>query len=342
VNVNGETMRKDNKVLITGGAGYIGSHAVSVLRKRGYSAVVVDDLSTGHRQMLPRDVPFANFDIHDTGLLAEVLKEYRIDAVMHFASSSIVADSVADPIAYYRNNVAGALSLLEAMRRAEVHKLVFSSSAAVYGEPEKVPLTERHVCDPVNPYGRTKLFIENMLEDAAKAYGVKYVSLRYFNCAGADPASGIGEWHEPETHLIPLVLQAAEGIIPFLKLYGSSYDTRDGTCIRDFIHVQDLIEAHILSLEYMETNAAGEIFNLGSEEGVSIMEVIRACEKVTGKKVPFREEPPRAGDPAVLVASSEKAKELLGWGPERTDLDTMIKDAYEWHLRLYGTIRKEL
>lgn len=318
-------------VLVTGGAGYIGVHTVCELLQAGYEVVVYDNLAKGHRAAVPRGVPLVVGDIGDGEAVRRTLQEYHIGAVVHFAAYSLVEESMQQPAKYYHNNVCGTLCLLEAMRQAGVDKLVFSSTAAVYGEPAAWPITEDMPTKPTNVYGRTKLMIEEMLADFARAYGLRYVSLRYFNAAGALVDGGIGEDHTPETHLIPLVLQAALGRREAIAVYGTDYPTADGTCIRDYIHVTDLATAHVLAVRYLLNGGACRVYNLGSEAGFSVRQVIARAKAVTGVDFPVKEAPRRAGDPAVLVASSARIKKELGWRPVLSDLDTIIRTAWAWH-----------
>jgi UDP-glucose 4-epimerase len=321
-----------DKVLVTGGAGYIGSHTVRRLQKRGYDVVVYDNLSKGHEWAV-KDAPLIVGDISDGDKVCTTIAEYGIDAVIHFAAYSLVGESMVNPRIYYENNVCGTLSLLNAMMDCGVKKMVFSSTAAVYGEPNKVPIDEDSPLKPTNVYGRTKLTIENMLKDYDMAYGLKYVALRYFNAAGADDAADIGEDHDPETHLIPLVLKAAKGERDGIKVFGTDYDTHDGTCIRDYIHVNDLADAHILALEYLQQGQS-DVFNLGNGKGFSVKEIVDAARRVTGKDIKAVEAERRAGDPAVLIASSDKIKSKLGWRPQYTDVGRIISTAWEWEKKL--------
>lgn len=320
------------KLLICGGAGYVGSHMVRYLLANQHEVVVYDNLSTGHRQAVPRGVTFAHGDIGDAARLARVFATHRFDAVIHFCARSLVGESVVDPYAYYRNNVANTLVLLSAMNEAGVKRLVFSSTAAVFGNPHAEHIDETHPTAPINPYGQSKLMIEHVLEDAARAYGLRSVALRYFNAAGADPEGSIGEAHDPETHLIPNVLKAVLGQGAALKVFGDDYDTRDGTCVRDYIHVNDLASAHLLAIDYLATHEGAFRFNLGNGEGFSVREVIAAAERVTGKPVPHDIAPRRPGDPATLVASSDLARLELGWAPRITRLDDILASAWRWHL----------
>ena len=318
------------RILVCGGAGYIGSHMVRLLVAEGFDVVALDDLSTGHRKAV-QGVELVEADIRDGAALDSVFESRDFTAVMHFCARSLVSESVQQPLAYYDNNVAGTLSLLRAMQRHGVGKLVFSSTAAIFGEPESELIDESHPTVPVNPYGQSKLMVERILADACAASGLRAVSLRYFNAAGASLAGGIGESHEPETHLIPNVLKAAAGSGQRLKVFGDDYDTRDGTCIRDYIHVEDLARAHLAALEFMEKEEGFHAFNLGNGQGFSVLEVIQAAGRVVGQDVPYDLAERRPGDPAGLVASSRLAAERLGWRPEITDLDEIIRSAWAWH-----------
>lgn len=318
-------------ILVTGGAGYIGSHTVATLLQRGHKVTVYDNLLKGHQAAVPKDIPLIMGDISDTRRLQDVLVSSEIGAVIHFAASSLVGESMQQPAIYYRNNVVGTLSLLEAMKQAGAKKIVFSSTAAVFGEPETWPITENMPTCPTNVYGRTKLVIEGMFADFAAAYDLSYVSLRYFNAAGALMGGGIGEDHTPETHLIPLILKTALGQRAAIDVYGSDYPTADGTCIRDYIHVSDLAEAHVLALEHLGRGGGSRIYNLGSEQGFSVRQVINQAKQITGIDFPVREAERRAGDPAVLVASSARIKQELGWTASNSDLKTIIESAWQWH-----------
>lgn len=317
-------------ILITGGAGYIGSHAVRCLQERNEELVVLDNLQTGHRASV-KDVCFVQGDIRDPGALDRAFHSGRIEAVMHFAASSLVAESMQKPWEYYHNNVYGTLCLLDAMRRHGVGRIVFSSSAAVYGEMARMPIPESAKTDPSNPYGETKLTMERMMRRFDEAYGLRYVSLRYFNAAGADPSGEIGEDHAPETHLIPLILQVPLGQREEISVFGSDYPTADGTCIRDYIHVTDLASAHCLALDHLRSGHDSETFNLGNGSGYSVLDVIRAARIVTGHSIPYNVKPRRSGDPAVLVASSEKARRMLDWTPRYDSLEQIVEDAWRWH-----------
>lgn len=322
------------RVLVTGGAGYIGSHTVKALIEAGHEVVVFDDLSTGHKEAVERigkGIPFVLGDVARPGDLARALEQYEVDAVMHFAAKSLVGESMQNPAKYYHYNVAGGVTLLESLRTYGVKMIIFSSSAAVYGEPETTPIPENHPLRPTSVYGRTKVMFEQMLEDYRKIYGLQYAALRYFNAAGADPSGVIGEDHDPETHLIPIVLQTALGEREAVTIFGTDYPTPDGTCIRDYIHVTDLADAHVRALEGLAQGAPSGVYNLGNGSGFSVRQVIEAAQEVVGKPIPVKEGPRRAGDPAVLVASAEKARVELGWKPRYTDLKEIVRTAWEWH-----------
>jgi UDP-glucose 4-epimerase len=314
-------------ILVTGGAGYIGSVVVEETLRAGHNTVVYDNMVKGHREMVAPDAVFVEGDLLDRQLLESVLREHNIDAVIHMAAYSLVGESVIEPAKYYTNNVIAGLSLLDAMRECDVSKIVFSSTAAVYGEPEKQPIEETDRTAPTNPYGDTKLAFEIALKAYDQAYGLRYASLRYFNAAGA---SGLcGELHDPETHLIPIVLQVTAGERDFVEIYGDDYPTRDGTCVRDYIHVIDLARAHVLALGILDERSA--IFNLGcGGDGYTVKEVVSAAEIVTGQEIRVRVAPRRAGDPAVLIASSDRIKKDLGWQPEFQDLKLIIESAWKW------------
>ena len=328
-------------VLVTGGAGYIGSHACKALAQAGFSPVTVDNLIYGHEWAVKWG-PFVKGDIHDRHVLDHVFEVFRPSAVLHFAAFAYVGESVADPGKYYWNNVAGTISLLEAMRRHGCRRIVFSSTCATYGIPDQVPIPEGHVQRPINPYGRSKLMIERMLADFHDAYGFDYAALRYFNAAGADAEGEIGEDHDPETHLIPLVIQAALGQRPFVEVFGSDYPTSDGTAIRDYIHVSDLAEAHVLALQHLLQGGESLGLNLGTGRGYSVREVIGAVEEVSGKSVPFREVKRRAGDPPVLVAGSVQAMRKLGWKLRFADLPSIVKTAVQWNIAHAVPVRDEV
>ena len=321
-----------NAILVTGGAGYVGSHACKALDTAGYQPVVYDNLSRGHRESV-RWGPLVEGDLHDTARVAAALQDHGVTAVMHFAAFAYVGESVGDPEPYYRNNVGGTLALLEAMRRVGVATIVFSSTCAVYGAPDRLPIAEATPKAPLNPYGDTKLAIERALHWYAGAYGLRFAALRYFNAAGADPESEIGEDHEPETHLIPRVLRAALGTGDPVEVYGTDYPTADGTAIRDYIHVADLADAHVRALGYLDTGGESGAMNLGTGQGCSVRQVIAAVERVAGRPVPFRETARRAGDPPELVADPALARSRLGWQPRHSDLDTIIRTALAWERR---------
>lgn len=318
-------------ILVTGGAGYIGSHVVDELKRAGYVPIVYDNLSTGHADAVPEDVLLINGDIHDLDFLEHIMYEYEIDAVMHFAASSLVGESMENPGRYYYNNVAGTLSLLDAMRKGGVDAIVFSSTAAVYGEPEQSPIEEECVTKPSNVYGRTKLMIEQMLADYDSAYDLRYVALRYFNAAGAAESGRIGEDHRPETHLIPLVLKTALNIRNSVSIYGTDYSTPDGTCIRDYVHVADLASAHVSALKHLLDGGTSKVYNLGSENGFSVREIIEAAKRITGIDFTVEEEKRRPGDPAVLIASAKKITQELGWEPQHSEIERIIASAWNWH-----------
>ncbi|OJV66339.1 MAG: UDP-glucose 4-epimerase GalE [Clostridiales bacterium 38-18] len=319
-------------ILVLGGAGYIGSHAVRQLIQAGESVIVVDNLETGHKEAIHDKAKFYLVDIRDEAALREVFIQNKIEAVMHFCANSLVGESVYKPIKYFDNNVGGAINVLKVMKEFNVDKIVFSSTAAVYGEPDQVPILEASKTDPTNPYGASKLMMENMFKWADQAHGIRYVSLRYFNVAGADETGEIGEAHGVETHLIPLVLQVPLGQREFITVFGDDYPTKDGTCIRDYIHVIDLIDAHIKALNYLRNNGKSDVFNLGSGEGFSVKEIIEVARKVTGHPIPEKIDVRRAGDPSTLIASSEKAKSVLNWNPKYTKVETIISDAWRFHL----------
>ena len=319
------------KFLVLGGAGYIGSHTAYELLENNHEVVIADNLVTGYRAAVPERARFYQGDLRDKAFLNDLFKKEKVDAVIHFAAFSLVGESVVNPLKYYENNLYGTKILLEAMIENGVDKIVFSSTAATYGEPENIPILESDRTCPTNPYGETKLAMEKMISWAAKAHGLHYVSLRYFNACGAHKSSEIGEAHNPESHLIPLVLQVPNGKREFVSIYGSDYDTPDGTCIRDYIHVTDLAKAHILAVEYLMNGGNSDIFNLGNGIGYSVKEVIETTRKVTGHKIPVKIEARRDGDPARLVASGQKAKEILGWEPEIKDLADIVRSAWNWH-----------
>lgn len=316
-------------VLVVGGAGYIGSHAVRALMDAGHRVSVFDNLSRGHREAVPKDL-FIEGELTNRDLLCQVLTDHQIDAVMHFAAFALVNESVNDPSLYYQNNVVAALSLMEAMRLAGVRKFVFSSTTATYGEPDIIPIRESTPQQPINPYGFTKLVIEQALADYAHAYGFGYAALRYFNAAGAHPDGQIGEDHDPESHLIPIVLQVALGQRERITVFGDDYPTPDGTCIRDYVHVNDLADAHLKALDRIRPGE-GLCLNLGTGRGTSVREIIDACRKVTGHAIPEQIGSRREGDPAELIADATKAREVLGWSPQYTDIQSIIETAWRWH-----------
>lgn len=318
-------------VLILGGAGYIGSHTVLEFLDRGYKVAVADNLQSGHIEALHPDARFYCGDIRDKNFLDNLFKKEDIEAVIHFAANSLVGESMQDPLKYYDNNLYGTMVLLKSMVENNVKKIVFSSTAATYGEPENIPILETDRTNPTNTYGETKLSMEKMFKWVSSAHGVKFVSLRYFNACGAHKSAKIGEDHMPETHLIPIVLQVPNKKREFVNIFGDDYDTPDGTCIRDYIHVCDLAAAHYLALEYLKNGGESDIFNLGSGTGFSVKEVIEAAREVTGDKIPAVVSPKRSGDPAKLVASSDKAKNILGFKPCCTDLKEIIQTAWMWH-----------
>jgi UDP-glucose 4-epimerase len=318
------------QVLVTGGAGYIGSHTVKKLAERGFEPITYDNLSQGHRSAVVAG-EFVFGDLGDYRVLQETFAKYKPEAVIHFAAESIVAESMLNPARYFKENVGNGMNLLHLMLENNVKILIFSSTAAVYGEPQKIPICETHRTAPINPYGESKLIFERMLRYYDDAYGLKYVSLRYFNAAGASKDATIGEDHSPETHLIPIVLQCALGLRKVVEVYGVDYDTKDGTCIRDYIHVDDLADAHILALEFLMMEKKSKIYNLGNEEGYSVKEVIDMAKKVTGVEIKTLVSERRVGDPSILIASSERIKGELGWEPTYESLEEIIESAWNWH-----------
>lgn len=318
-------------VLVLGGAGYIGSHTVYELIDRGEDVVIIDNLETGHIEAVHEKARFYQGDIRDRAFLDRVFEKEHIDAVIHFAANSLVGESMTNPLKYYDNNLNGTKVLLEAMTAHGIKKIVFSSTAATYGEPERVPILETDKTEPTNAYGETKLSMEKMFKWCDRAYGLKYVSLRYFNACGAHVSGSIGEAHKPETHLIPLILQVPLGQREAISVFGDDYDTKDGTCVRDYIHVTDLAQAHILAVKYLMEGNESNIFNLGNGVGFTVKEVIETAKKATGKDIKAVMDERRAGDPAQLIASSEKAKTILGWKPEHADLEEIISSAWKWH-----------
>ncbi|MBU5593367.1 UDP-glucose 4-epimerase GalE [Clostridium sp. MSJ-4] len=319
------------KILVVGGAGYIGSHAVRELIKNNNEVVVIDNLETGHLNAIPHGVKFYKSDIRIKKELFNMFEKENFEGVMHFAANSLVGESMVNPLKYYDNNLHGTQNLLHAMVEYNVNKIVFSSTAATYGEPKEIPITEQCETNPTNTYGETKLAIEKMLKWFSKAYDLHYVCLRYFNVAGADILGEIGEDHSPETHLIPIVLQVPLGKREAITVYGNDYDTEDGTCIRDYIHVTDLINAHILAMNYLSKGNESSIFNLGSSNGYSVKEIITAAREVTGNEIPEIIGQRRSGDPSILIASSKKAEEILGWKAKYTDVKDIISTAWNWH-----------
>jgi UDP-glucose-4-epimerase GalE len=324
-------------LLVTGGAGYIGSHALRALRRAGHTAVVVDDLRAGSAPERVEGAPLLRRDAGDAASLADAFARYGpFDGVLHFAASTSVAESVAKPLRYYRNNAGAAAILIEAAVRHGVRAFVLSSTAAVYGRPRSSPIPESAPLSPVNPYGASKLMAERMLADAGLAHGLRWSALRYFNACGADPDGGLGECHEPETHLIPAALEAVAGLRPALELFGTDYETRDGTCVRDYVHVTDLAEAHVRALESLLAGGPSGAWNLGTGRGFSIREVLAAVARVTGRPVPVRESPRRPGDPPELVADASRFAQAFGWRPRHSDLDTVVRTAWEWLRRWKG------
>ena len=320
------------RILVLGGAGYIGSHTVYELVDAGYEVIVIDNLLTGFKEAVHPQAKFYEGDIRDKIFLDNILSKEKIDGVIHFAASSQVGESMKNPLKYYNNNLCGTEVLLESMVEHGIDKIVFSSTAATYGEPESIPILETARTLPTNCYGETKLSMEKMFKWISKAHNLRYVSLRYFNACGAHPNGKIGEAHNPETHLIPLVLQVPNGKREYISVFGNDYDTKDGTCVRYYIHVNDLAQAHILAMEYLSKGGESNIFNLGNGVGFTVKEVIETARKVTNHTIPIREEERRAGDPSVLIASSEKARKVLGWKPQYADLETIISTAWKWHV----------
>ncbi len=320
-------------ILVTGGAGYIGSHAVLALQQAGYEVVVLDNLVYGHQDIVENvlNVKLVVGDTNDRPLLDHLFASHQIVAVMHFAAYAYVGESVTDPAKYYRNNFVGTLTLLEAMMAASIHRFVFSSTCATYGIPKIVPIPEDHPQNPINPYGQSKLMVEQVLKDFDKAYNFKSVCFRYFNAAGADPQGRLGEDHDPETHIIPLVLLTALGKRESVSIFGTDYPTPDGTCIRDYIHVTDLAQAHVLGLEYLLKGGDTNIYNLGNGNGFSVKEVIETARQVTGREIKTVECPRRTGDPPALVGSSDRARQVLGWNPQYADLHQILYHAWQWH-----------
>lgn len=327
------------KILVVGGAGYIGSHMVKLLLRAGHEAVTLDNLSTGYHDAVTGG-EFVRCDLADRDGLDEVFKRHAFDGVMHFASFIQVGESVARPDIYYRNNFCNTLKLLDAMTAHGVKRFIFSSSAAIFGEPDYVPIDEAHPVRPINPYGISKWMVEQALAGYDRAFGLKSICLRYFNAAGADPEGELGERHDPETHLIPLVLQVASGRRPDIAVFGRDYDTPDGTCIRDYVHVTDLCQAHLLALDALIEGGESDAFNLGNGNGFSVQDVIEAARRVTGKEIAVKESPRRAGDPARLVANSGRARKALGWKPEFADLNVIVEHAWRWEKKFFRSRTK--
>jgi UDP-glucose 4-epimerase len=326
------------RILITGGAGYIGSHAVQQLQSAGHQVVVFDNLSTGQHGLL-QGARWVKGDLADTALLTETLQNFGVEAVMHFAALSLVGESIQKPLSYFDNNVAGTISLLKAMQAAGVRRFVFSSTAATYGNPVYSPMDEAHPQQPINPYGRTKLMMEQLLTELSDKGQLDFVAFRYFNAAGASSEASIGEWRDPETHLIPNVLKNLYNDTP-LTVYGNDYDTPDGTCVRDYVHVDDIVRAHRMALNYLENGGASTLLNLGTGKGASVLEVVRACEKVTGRPAKIQYMERRVGDPPVLVAQADKASEILGWQAETTELETIVATAWAWEQTLQNKLKQ--
>ena len=316
-------------ILVTGGAGYIGSHAAKALAAAGFCPVVLDDLSRGHVDAVKWG-PFVSADIGDSTLVRRIIEKYEINAVLHFAASAYVGESMSSPRTYFLNNVRNTLNFLEAVADSGVNQIVFSSTCATYGIPEALPVGEEHPQRPVSPYGESKLFVERVLHWYAQAYGLRWMILRYFNAAGADPEGEVGEQHDPETHLLPRAIQAALGRLPEIEIFGNDYDTPDGTTVRDYVHVSDLADAHVLALQHLQCGGPNCVLNLGTGRGHSVLEVIEAIEKLSGRKVPVRIRARREGDPPVLVARSSRAVELLDWSPRQSSLETIVRTALRW------------
>ena len=332
------------KVLVLGGAGYIGSHAVDQLIEEGFDVVVVDNLETGHKEAIQHKAKFYEGDCRNIAFMENVFKNEKVHAVMHFCAYSLVGESMKKPLKYFNNNMYGMQVLLETMKKYSIDKLIFSSTAAVYGEVEQVPIKEETILQPTNPYGESKLVMEKMVKWANKAYGLNYIALRYFNVAGAKAGAIIGEDHNPETHLIPIILEVALGKRKEIAIYGNDYPTKDGTCIRDYLHVSDLVDAHIKALKYLNDGGESQSINLGSSKGYSVLEIIEAARKVTGHNIPCKVEQRRAGDPSILIASTEKAVEKLNFKPKYTDIEEIIKTAWAFHKKYpegYNSINKD-
>jgi UDP-glucose 4-epimerase len=323
----------DGVILVTGGAGYVGSHAVKALQLAGFQVIVLDNLVYGHRDLVENclQAKLIVGDVGDRQLLDSIFSITKVSAVMHFAAYAYVGESVTDPAKYYGNNVVGTITLLEAMRAHGISNFVFSSTCATYGVPHHIPISEDHPQAPINPYGASKLMVERVLQDYSGAYGLNSIVFRYFNAAGADPSGELGEDHHPETHLIPLILQAAAGQRPSVAIFGSDYDTPDGTCIRDYIHVADLAQAHVLGLQYLLEHQTSQVFNLGNGTGFSVKEVIDTASAITGKDIPVTYAPKRQGDPPTLVGSGAKAQQILGWEPRYPALTSILQHAWQWH-----------
>ncbi len=319
------------KILVTGGAGYIGSHAVRALLNQGKEVLVVDNFEKGHREAVPKEILIEG-DLRDGAFIRDVFQKHPIESVMHFAADSYVGESVENPGKYYENNIISSLNLLHAMQKYGVKSIIFSSTAAVYGSGNGKPLKETDPAEPINPYGFTKHIVERMLSDFADAHGLRFIALRYFNAAGADPKGGIGESHIPETHLIPLILAAAAGKLPALTLFGNDYHTPDGTCLRDYVHVTDIAEAHLSALAYLGQGGANTILNIGNNKGYSVLEVIKTAEQITGKKIPVVTGDRRAGDPALLLCDNSLARQVLNWEPKLSSLEKIIETAWQWEL----------
>ena len=319
----------DKEILVVGGAGYVGSHTILKLKEKGYKPIILDNLSTGHKEAVLDEV-FYNCDLADTKSIKEIFSKHSINAVMHFGANCYVGESVVNPHKYFKNNVGNTLNLLEVMLEYEVKKFIFSSTAATYGNPVKIPIDETHPQTPCNPYGLSKLFIEQMVSTYENAYGIKHIYLRYFNAAGADPEGRIGEDHYPETHIIPLLMQAALGIKKQFTVFGNDYETNDGTCIRDYVHVTDIADAHVRALEYLEFHKKSDEFNLGSSMGHTVKEVISKVEQISKKTINIEFQERRQGDPSILIAGCKKAREILEWMP-RYNMDRIIETAWNWH-----------
>ena len=325
------------RVCVTGGAGYVGSHMVSTLRRAGHRVVVLDDLSGGHRDAVPAGVPLVVANVADASAVSATLREHRVEAILHFASRIQVGESVTHPRLYYTSNLAASMALVDTALDAGVKRFILSSTAAVYGVPTSVPIEEDHPAAPVNPYGETKLATERMLAAYSSAYGLRYAALRYFNASGADPESPhLGERHSPETHLVPILLETALGVRPHVTVFGTDYPTPDGTCLRDYVHVLDLCDAHLAALEYLARGGESAAFNLGTGQGHSVKEVLDAALRVTGRPIPVVYGPRRAGDPPALVASCGRAERVLGWRARRSSIDEIVSNAWSFHLRAHG------